>query len=113
MNQKVISGIGNYLRSDILWLSRIDPFRLVKDLTEKEIKRIYQNTRLLTWGDYHFKKAVKLKIIKEDDKLPIHYKRNFFVYDQKEDIYGNPVIKKELYEGTQKRFIYFVETIQK
>ena len=32
---------------------------------------------------------------------------------QEEDIYGNKVIKKELYDGSQKRFIYYVPTIQK
>ena len=35
VNQKVISGIGNYLRSDILWLCHISPFRKVKDLKDE------------------------------------------------------------------------------
>jgi len=32
VNQKIISGIGNYLRADILWMSKISPFRKVKDI---------------------------------------------------------------------------------
>lgn len=32
---------------------------------------------------------------------------------QKEDIYGNKVVKKELYDGSQKRFITYVPNIQK
>ena len=39
MNQKVISGIGNYLRSDILWLSHISPFTLVKNIDLIELKK--------------------------------------------------------------------------
>lgn len=113
MNQKVISGIGNYLRADILWLSRISPFRLVKDINDKELKLIYKNTRLLTWGDYSYTKAIKFKIIETNDKLPIHYNRNFFVYDQKKDIFGNEVTKEELFEGSQKRTIYWVKNLQK
>ena len=41
------------------------------------------------------------------------YNRDFFVYDQEYDIYDNKVIKEELYEGSQKRFIYYVKEIQK
>jgi formamidopyrimidine-DNA glycosylase len=113
MDQKFISGIGNYLRSDILWLSRVNPYTLVKNLNNKQIEKIYYNSKLLTWGDYNFKEAVKQKIIKKTDKLPKDYKRNFFVYMQKEDIYGNPIVKEPLYTGRIKRFIYYVPKLQK
>ena len=112
LNQKVISGIGNYLRADVLWISKISPFRKVKDLTDEDIKNIYNNTRILTWGDYNRKEGVKLKIIKKTTKLPSDFDRDFYVYYCKEDLYGNPVIKEELFEGNQKRFIYWVKEIQ-
>ena len=112
MDQKVISGIGNYLRADVLWSSKISPFRKVKDLTEKEINNIYNITRTLTWASYDYPKGIKLKTIKKNIKLPYTYKRNFFVYGQENDIYGNKIIKKELFEGSQKRFIYYVKELQ-
>jgi len=111
-NQKIISGIGNYLRSDILWLSKVSPFRKVKDLTLSEIKHIYSNALLLTWGIYNRKKAIKLKIISSRDSLPSDYDRDFFVYDQITDIYKNPVTKTELFEGGKKRFIYWCPNYQ-
>jgi hypothetical protein len=46
-------------------------------------------------------------------KIPNDYKRNFFVYRQDTDIDNNPVVKKELFEGSQKRFIYWVKQVQK
>lgn len=113
VNQKVISGIGNYLRSDILWLCSISPFRKVKDLKDKEILQIYKNTLLLVWGDYDYNKGLKLKYIKKEDKLPGDYKRDFFVYMRDKNIYNNNVIKEELYEGSYKRFIHWVPEIQK
>ena len=113
MDQKVISGIGNYLRSDILWCSKISPFRKVKDLTKKELKEIYKYTIILTWGDYDFKYAVNKGIIKKSSKLPKDYKRIFFAYKQKEDIYKNAIVKELLYEGSQKRFIYWSVERQK
>jgi formamidopyrimidine-DNA glycosylase len=113
VNQKIISGIGNYLRADILWVAKISPHRLIKNLSRSEMKRIYQAARDLTWGDYDIKKGKKLEIISKNAKLPRDYKRDFFVYYEDEDIYGNKVKKEELYEGSQKRIIYWVPGRQK
>lgn len=113
MNQKIISGIGNYLRADILYLSKINPFRKVNELNETELNLIFKNSKILTWGDYDIEKAIELKIINKNDKLPCHYNRMFFIYNQQYDMHGNKVFKKELYEGSQKRFIYYVPEIQK
>jgi len=112
LDQKVISGIGNYLRAEILWLAKISPFRLVKKLSEHDIKNIYKATRLLTWGRYNYNKAIKLKIINKIMKLPSDYDRDFFIYYEDMDIYGNTVKKQILYEGSQKRFIYWVPGYQ-
>jgi formamidopyrimidine-DNA glycosylase len=112
VDQKIISGIGNYLRSDILYISKINPFRKVKNLNNKEIKKIYNNSKILTWGDYDKNEAKRLNIINQNTKLPSYYNRMFYIYNQETDMYGNKVIKKELYEGSQKRFIYYVKEIQ-
>jgi formamidopyrimidine-DNA glycosylase len=55
MNQKVISGIGNYLRSEILYVSKINPFRIVKNISDNELKEIFNNSKILTWGDFNMK----------------------------------------------------------
>ena len=113
MNQKVISGVGNYLRADSLWMAKISPHRHVKNLTDDELITIYKSIRSLVWSDYDYKKAVKLKFIKKNFKISQKYGRDFFVYYYDTDIYGNKVKKEELYEGSQKRFIYWVPLLQK
>jgi formamidopyrimidine-DNA glycosylase len=113
MNQKVISGIGNYLRSDILWMSRISPFRKVKDLSHKELETIYNNSRKLTWENYDLRKGIKNKIIQKKDIFPRKFNRNFFVYMCEKDIYDNPVIVEKLYEGRVERKIYWCPKYQK
>jgi formamidopyrimidine-DNA glycosylase len=113
MNQRVISGIGNYLRADILWLARISPHRKIRSLSSRELRGIYRAARLLTWGEYNYSRALKLGIINKSDKLPHHYRRMFFVYQEERDIKGRAVVKEELYEGSQKRFIYWVPGWQK
>jgi endonuclease-8 len=112
MDQKTISGIGNYLRADILWLSKISPFRKINNLSEKELKKIYHNALVLTWGQYDKKEAKRRKILTKKDKLPSDYDRDFFVYYEDTDIHGNKITKEELFEGSQKRFIYWVKNYQ-
>lgn len=113
MDQKIIAGIGNYLRADALWLSKISPFRKIKDITKKEYNTLFYNCRLLVWGIYDYIKGINMKYITETDKLPYHYNRGFFVYHQKTDIYNNKIIKEKLYEGSQIRHIYWVKQYQK
>lgn len=113
LDQKTISGIGNYLRCDVLYISKINPFKKVKYLSKIDIRKIYKNSKILTWGVYDKKKAIKLGIISSSTKFPSNYNKLFYVYNQTTDIFGNKVIKKELYEGSQKRFIYYVPKIQK
>lgn len=108
MNQRIISGIGNYLRADVLWLSRISPFRKMKDLTSAEIKKLWLNSRLLTWSKYNYKKGLTNGFIEKDHpKIPEDYEREFYVYSMSTDPQGCPVKKEELYDGSQKRFIYW------
>jgi formamidopyrimidine-DNA glycosylase len=109
MNQKRLSGVGNYLRADALWVAKINPFRKVGDLSHVELKRLYHALRLLIWGQYNRKRGVQLNIIGKRDKLPQDYGRTFFVYQQDEDIYGKVVKKEQLYEGSQIRYIYYCE----
>jgi formamidopyrimidine-DNA glycosylase len=112
VNQKIISGIGNYLRADGLWMARVNPFRKVEDLTEEELERVYKNVRALMWGDYSKDEAQKLGYIGKGFKIPHDYGREFFVYRQETDLEGHKVEKKELFEGSQKRFIYWVPEVQ-
>ena len=112
MDQKTISGIGNYLRADILWLCKISPFRKVDKLSEEDLKNIFHNTKVLTWGQYDKKYALRKKIITRKDKLPSDYDRDFFVYNEEEDVHGNKITKEELFEGSQKRFIFWVKNYQ-
>ena len=114
MNQRLISGIGNYLRADLLWLSKISPFRTVQSLSATDQKHLWEAARFLVWSKYDYKKGLKTGVIRADHpKLPYDYGREFYVYMQTTDPQGRPVKKEELYTGSQKRFIHWVPAIQK
>jgi formamidopyrimidine-DNA glycosylase len=113
VNQKIISGVGNYLRADSLWASKISPFRKLKDISKAELKKLYHQIRILIYGaGSKSLKALgkKLKIISSKDKLPDNYNRGFWVYKMETDIHGHEVIVDTLNpkgQGSQKRFIYY------
>lgn len=113
VNQRVVSGVGNYLRADALWLARVSPFRKVEDLSAAELEAVYKSARALMWGDYAPEEARGLGYISKDFKIPHDYGREFFVYRQETDPEGRKVQKEELFEGSQKRFIYWVPDLQK
>ena len=45
MDQKVIAGIGNIYANEILWEAEINPFKLSKDLNQKEFENLYKAIR--------------------------------------------------------------------
>lgn len=42
MDQKVIAGIGNIYSSEALWEAKVNPFKDFSDLSEKELKKVFQ-----------------------------------------------------------------------
>lgn len=48
----VVSGIGNYLRADIIYKSEISPFRKGNTLTSQEIKRLYLSMKSIVRSAY-------------------------------------------------------------
>jgi len=55
MNQNIISGIGNIYSDEVLWLSKISPFRTVSKLSVQEVKNLYRAIQKV------LKKAIKLR----------------------------------------------------
>ncbi len=52
LEQKYFSGIGNYLKSDILYLAGIDPHKKLFDLNDKEIYNMYYYSILIIKQSY-------------------------------------------------------------
>ena len=115
MDQSVISGIGNYLRSEILYLAKISPYRKInssddkdKLLSQYELKKLFNIIIKVIWCYYDLSKAIKFKIISQTELLKFNTNKDFFVYQQKQDIYGNNVIREKIGE----RSIHWVPEIQ-
>ena len=91
LNQKIVAGSGNYLRTDALYLAKIDPFLKSKDISDEDLKNLYNCLRQLAWYHYDKDKGRKLKIIKNNINFNLIKNKKFFVYNQKKDINGRTI----------------------
>lgn len=102
LEQTYISGLGNYLRAEILWDVFISPYRLMKDITQKEKESLFKSTLKII--NYHYKYITKHK----ETYYPTR-EETFKVYFRDKDIYGNTVLHEKLGPQT----IHWVKERQK
>ena len=106
LNQKILAGVGNYIRADALYLSKISPFRQIKDLTEKELEMLLYNIK---------------KIINKSYKCQLNYALNKYNYKEQTECYDFYVYSKKITDKGEKvhnkkmkneRTIWWVPDIQ-
>ena len=107
MEQKFISGIGNYLRAEILYDAKINPFRIISSLNQNDITNLYNSIIKISKQSYDKQVKTYVSDHNELNKYTSGYK--FLVYQRTEDKFGNPVKNEKL--GT--RTMWWVPNIQK
>lgn len=94
MDQGVFAGVGNYIRAEALYLSKLSPFRPANKLSEDEIDRLCQNIVDVMEESYKYQGATiqtYKTVYGEEGK----YSSIFKVYNQKNDPLGNKIIKQD------------------
>lgn len=94
----LVSGIGNYLKSEILYTAKISPLRTVDQITEAEWKRILHSA----------KKTIN-EMTKAMGGKEEKYMNTMKIYQKKVDPRGNPVLK---YRNSMGRTTYWVPQVQ-
>lgn len=102
LEQTYVSGLGNYLRAEILWDAFISPYRLMKDITQSEKEALFKSTLKII--KYHYNYITKHK----ETYYPTR-DETFKVYLREKDIYGNTVLHEKLGPQT----IHWVKDRQK
>jgi formamidopyrimidine-DNA glycosylase len=105
MDQSIISGIGNYLRADILYEAQIDPRKTISELTEKEIQNLFTSAYTTVWRSYRAKTSKKNI---EEGRARDSYR--YIIYGQKKCPRGYPVVT---FEDKNKRTMWWVPDVQK
>ena len=93
LNQSKFCGIGNYLKSEILYACKISPYRILKDLNDRDRKNIYIQSNKIIKASYADGGGSSGDFTDLDNKKG-NYKFKMMVYNKKTDPLGN-TIKKE------------------
>jgi len=109
MNQSVICGVGNYLKSEILYASKISPYRLIKDITDDEWHFLYFYSIAIPKRSYNLGGAT-IKDYRSPNGKEGQFSRRFAVYNCKFDPNNNIIVKETTKD---KRSTYWVPEIQK
>lgn len=105
LDQKVLSGCGNYLRCDSLYLAKLNPYTMIKNINDNTLLKIFNILQQLAWFKYNEKKGRQLNII--NDKYINKY--NDFIVYHKKNVGKYNVIREKL----NNRTIHWVKEIQK
>jgi len=97
--QFIVSGIGNYLKAEILYEAKISPLRTLSSITPEEWKDFFYSAKKI------IKRMLKAIYLKDDEV----YLNSMKVYQQKTDPLGNPVQKHTTKQG---RTTFWVPAIQ-
>ena len=107
MEQSIISGVGNYIKSDSLWLARIDPTRCVKDITDGELANLNRCIKQVMRESYNSGSTLETYYA-GNNQLPKG--RKYLIYNQTTDPDGNTIKKQRTKDN---RMTYWVPNIQK
>lgn len=97
--KQIVSGIGNYLKSEVLYDARISPLRKVKDVSMTDWMKIFKSTKKIC-------KMMYKVLLKQDVAL---YMGSMKVYHKEKDPLGNTV-KQHLTKAG--RMTFWVPTLQ-
>lgn len=92
MEQKYLSGIGNYLRAEILYKCQINPHRQLNSLTDVDIYNLFYNSKTTIWETY---KSNGLTIQSYVDPNGITGTYQCLCYGKNVDNYGNMIITEK------------------
>lgn len=106
VNQQVFSGIGNYLRAEILYASQINPFTPTRDLSGDKIEILYKFIKTIIRDAYQHKGLTISDYLTPNGEQGTYEPK---CYGRKTDDNGYEIKHEKL--GTQ--FIYWVPAISR
>lgn len=108
MDQEVVAGIGNYLKAEVLYAARIDPWSQVGNLSDDELASVFVTARELAWLSYNCGGAT-IRSYRNPDGSRGTASQRFAVYGQEKSICGNNVTRQKTPDG---RTTHWVPAVQ-
>jgi|TARA_R110000824_G_scaffold47830_1_gene135716 DNA-formamidopyrimidine glycosylase len=108
MDQKVISGIGNYLKAECLYQARVSPYAKCSEISDERLSNLNSVIKSIIRLSYETGGATIKNYTSFDNKIG-KYSQRFAVYNQKYDPEGKKVLKEKTPDG---RTTHWVPEIQ-
>ena len=108
MNQSIISGCGNYIKSEALYRSKISPLRLISEIEPDKLTKLLQSLKQVITESYLSQGASIMNYTDVNDQTG-GFTFQFRVYGRKEDPFGNKIQKIKTPDG---RTSHWVPTLQ-
>ena len=108
MNQSIICGCGNYLKSETLYRCKLSPHHNVIDLTDIQLENIFNTLKDLIQLSYQSQGA-SLSTYYDIEGQKGGFTFEFQVYGKKQDILGNTITTETTPDG---RTTYWVKELQ-
>ena len=99
LDQDLFSGVGNIIKNEVLFRTRVNPNSLVGKIPSKKIKEIVEQARIYSFDFLRWKKEYELK-------------KHWLVHTKKECSQCGKALVKE-YTGKKKRRSFYCTTCQK
>jgi formamidopyrimidine-DNA glycosylase len=106
MEQKYMSGVGNYVRAECLYRARLSPHRTLGSFSEEDLVVLY-NSIINTLRESYESGGLTLRTYISPDNRIGTFKK--VIYDNEFDPYGNTIQK---FEDKKKRMVHWVPGIQ-
>jgi len=108
MNQGVFAGVGNYIKCEALYRSRVSPHRLTGELKTFEISMLHRTIKDIMHASYR-QGGASIRNYQRVDGEKGEFVFEFEVYGQKLDPVGNPVVRELTSDG---RTTHWVQNLQ-
>ena len=112
MDQSQISGVGNIYKSESLFLAGIRPDKLIEECTDEELKKLYHavcqilsasystgGATIRNYSDLYNNHGQYTRFASNPNEIVAARGGHVMVYNQTQDIYGNPVERIKLNDG--------------
>ena len=94
MNQNIVSGVGNYIKAESLWYSKINPHALIKDLTDENLETLRKAILFVINKSYE-EQGASIRDYYTFDEEEGTATSGFVVYGKSKDYNGHNVIKEK------------------
>lgn len=98
MDQGIIAGVGNYVKADSLWLSRLSPHRKVDSLSLEEFELLNDSIKRVLRTSYESHGAT-IKSYKGFDDESGGYGERLLCYGREKDEDGEEIVREETLDG--------------